>query len=176
MSLKSSLFKMVFGFVLVCFALGALVFWMADPLNLRAPKDQKLLTLFHDHRAAFERLRQMATEDLQQKKASYFNESCFYGKLDEMRKQEYKPLVSEIYHGLTVTVDYDATARFCFAGGGMILAIGPGWVKGIQYVPGNYERKGHVVQNLDEANTLPPGVYLREIEPNWFIFYQRDAD
>lgn len=174
MSLKSVLFKMTFGFIVVCCGLGVLVFFGADPLNLRAPSDKKLFTLFRDHRAAFEKLRQMATEDLQQKKASYYNAASSYGKLDEKRKQEYKHLLSEI-HGRTVAADYDGSAGIVFAGGGL-SAIGPGWMKGIEYFPGDNRRKGDIVQNLDEANKLPPGVYLRQIEQNWFIVYQRTDD
>jgi hypothetical protein len=172
MRLKSTLIKIAFGFVIACFALGAAVFWMADPMNLRAPRDQKLVTSFHDHRTAFERLRQMATEDSE--KGPYFSESFLDGRLDEMRKREYRRLLFEIHPGLIATVNY-GTVRFCFAGGGL-SAISPGWGKGIEYVPGDYERKGRVVENLDEANKLPPGVYLRKIEPNWFIFYQRTDD
>lgn len=174
MGLKSVLFKMTFGFIVVCCALGALVFWMADPLNLSAPSDKDLLTLFHDHRTAFERLRQMATEDLQQKNAVYYNQTASYGKLDEMRKQEYKHLLSEI-HGHSVAPGYDGAVGFAFAGGGL-SAISPGWSKGIVYIPGNYARGAHIVQNLDKANKLPPGVYLRQIEQNWFIVYQRTND
>jgi hypothetical protein len=70
-------------------------------------------------------------------------------------------------------VDYDGTVRFIYAGGGL-SAIGPGWGKGIEFVPDDYRRKGSIAQNLDEARKLPPNVYLREIEPHWFIFYQRD--
>jgi hypothetical protein len=174
MNLKSALFKMALGFVIVCCALGALVFWMDDPLNLRAPKDQSLLTLFHDHRATFQKLRQMATEDLEQKNAVYYNQTASYGKLDEMRKQEYKHLLSEI-HGHSVAPGYDGAVGFAFAGGGL-SAISPGWSKGIVYLPGNYARGAHIVQNLDKANKLPAGVYLRQIESNWFIVYQRTDD
>jgi hypothetical protein len=66
-----------------------------------------------------------------------------------------------------VTVDYDHTVRFLFVIG-QISAIGPDWMKGIEYVPGGYESKGDLVQTLDNARTLPTGVYLRKIEPDWF--------
>ena len=175
MNLKSPPVIIILTLITLCCALVTVILWTADPLNLRAPKDEDLLTLFHDHRAEFERLRQMVTEDMQNKKASYFgDESSFYGKLDETRKQEYKYLVSRIYPGLTAAVDYDATVIFDLAGGGWFLAIGPGWMKGIEYVPGDYRRKGEIVQNLDNAKGLPSGIYLREIEPRWFIVYQHD--
>jgi hypothetical protein len=27
---------------------------------------------------------------------------------------------------------------------------------------------------LDESGQLPAGVYLRKLEPRWFLFFQRD--
>jgi len=30
------------------------------------------------------------------------------------------------------------------------------------------------MDSLDEAPELPAHVYLRPIEPHWFLFYQRD--
>jgi hypothetical protein len=125
--------------------------------------------------------------------AWYFKSPYFEGgKLNETRRKEYKNLVSEINPGLTVGTDYDSSMRFIFADGG-ILAIGPGWVKGIEYVPGSHatngaiygERKiegvtyqeqwhGIILTNLNNAQALPAQIYLRLIEPNWFLFYQRD--
>jgi hypothetical protein len=171
MNPKTVLLRLAFGFIMVCCALGAFVFWMVDPLNLRSPKDQTLLTLFHDHRPAFEELCQMVTEDSPQD--YYFSKSHLGERLNEMRKQEYKRLLSEICPDLIVTISPDGTARFIFAGGGL-SAISAGWIKGIEYVPGSYEREGLIMQNLDKANRLPPGVYFRQIEPKWFIVYLRD--
>src|SRR5580700_3472237 len=61
---KSGLFRVVIGLIAVCVVLGGLGFWRTDPLNVKAPSDQELLTIFHAHRAAFEQLRQMLLEDL----------------------------------------------------------------------------------------------------------------
>jgi hypothetical protein len=168
------LFKLLVGFVVICCAVAALLFWMADPFNLSAPADQKLIMLFHDHREAFEKLREMATEDLG--RASYITQFDIEGNINEARKQEYQTLLSEIYPrglrypGLQVGGGPDGV-RFIFAGGGL-SAISGGWLKGIEYHPENRRRIGTIVQNLDKANTLPPDVYLREIEPNWYIVYQ----
>ena len=170
MNFKSTLFKMAFGLIIVCCAIGVFVFWMADPLNLKAPKDQELFTLFHDHRMAFERLRQMANEE---QKAWFISVSHL--ELDKVRKQEYKRLLSEIYPGLIVGKGIDTGVRFTFAWGGL-SAISPGWLKGIDYIPGDYRKEGVIEQNLDEARKWAPGVYLRQIEPHWFIVYQRDDD
>lgn len=229
MNLKSSLFKVVVGLllvcVLVCLALAAaFVFWLHgwghySSFGLNVSEDQKLIAIFHAHQASFEKLQQMATEDAQYgwyfnspsfdgskldetyrqeyekdpRYAWYFKSPYFVGgKLNESRLQEYKHLVPEISPGLTVGTDYDSGMRFILAGGGT-SAIGPGWAKGIEYVPGSHETngaiygnseikavtyqqqwKGIVLTNLDNAQTLPANVYLRPIESNWFLFYQRD--
>jgi hypothetical protein len=115
----------------------------------------------------------MATEDL--KHESYFSISNLNEGFDDARKEKYRNLLSQIYDGLIVTVDYDATVRFIFTGEGL-TAISPRWLKGIEYTASNSKIKGDIVQSLDKANSLAPGVYLREIEANWFILYQRTND
>jgi hypothetical protein len=173
MSLKAPVLTIAVGIVLACCAFGAFIFWMADPLHLRSPLDVQLITTFHARRESFERLRQMATQDSQYQ--STFSKSDLGTKLSDSRQQEYQSLISDVYSNLVVSVDYDRTTRFIFAGGGL-SAIGPGWVKGIEYVPGNDTKKGTVVETLDNVKTLPAGVYLRQIEPKWFVFYQEDDD
>ena len=59
--------------------------------------------------------------------------------------------------------------EFTFTWGGL-LAIGPEWRKGIEYLP-EVDENDVIVQNLDNPGKLPPGLYLRQIEPHWFIFY-----
>lgn len=173
MSFKSATSKVLLGFILAFFALAAFLFWLADPLNLKAPRDRNLIAFFHDHRVAFDKLRDMAAADRQE--VSYISESDIEGKISDARKQEYRSLLSKIYPCLKVVVDYDTSMRFVFAEGGL-SAISSGWLKGIEYVPDDHQRKGKIVQDLDEANSLPPGVYLREIESNWLVVYQRTSD
>lgn len=175
MNLEPVIIKMAIVFAIVCGGLGALVFWKADPLNLRAPKNQELLKLFNNHREAFERLRMMVIKD--QKRVSYVSESDTEGKISRLRKQEYETLISQIYSEMSVGVaGYHNEVRFIFASGGL-SAIGSGWCKGIEYVPGDYRKAGEIVQNLDRPNKLKSGkVYLRQIEPHWFIFFQRIND
>src|ERR1035437_2357513 len=105
MNLKSTLFKGTFGLIVTICALGALIFWLSDPLNLKSPKDEELFTTFHGHREAFEKLRIIAIEDSRHQ--SYFSESNLEGKFNDLRKQEYRNLLSEIHPGLIVTVDKD---------------------------------------------------------------------
>jgi hypothetical protein len=153
MSTKSVSFKVILGLTTACGALAAVYLWLADPLNLKSLSDQELISIFSAHPAAFEQLRQMATEDMQRE--SYFSESNLDSTLDTKRKQTYKSLLSEIYPRLVVTIDHGKIVRFIFASGGL-SAIGPGWLKGIEYLPENYKVEG-VRQNLDAESELPAG-------------------
>src|SRR5437868_5619356 len=96
----SKLLKVALRLVVVCCVIfcgiAALLFWMADPYRLTAPPDQKLLTIFHDHRAAFEELRQMATDDA---RSGSFNFQ-YDEELTRLRRQKYRQLLSEIHPGL----------------------------------------------------------------------------
>jgi hypothetical protein len=134
------------------------------------PKDHDLVALVSEHRAVFERLRRMATEDMH--KRSYFSESELGGIEPESRRAEYESLL-RLKKGLRVTVDYDGSVRFIFATVGP-SAIGPGWLKGIQFVPTGTKLKGALVKTLDTQQALPAGVYLVLVEPEWFLLYQVD--
>jgi hypothetical protein len=163
--------RVVLGLMLLaCLVVGALVLWAADPLQIKAPSDPELIAFFQAHRVELERLRQMVTEDMHAK--SYFSESELDGTLLEARRQEYRGLL-KIKSGLIVTVNYDKSVRFIFGIGGL-SAIGPGWAKGIQFLPQGTKHIGVQVKTLDNERTLPVGVYLREIVPDWFILFQRD--
>jgi hypothetical protein len=167
---KSALLKICLGIVAGALALALFLFWLADPLQLRSPRDMELIAIFREHRASFERLRQMATEDVRQ--VTYITEVDIEGNISEARKQEYRRLLSEIYPKLRVSPDYDASVRFVFAGGGL-SAISSGWLKGIANVPGNTRKYGDVIQDLDGSRALPSGVYLRQIDSRWFLVYQQ---
>jgi hypothetical protein len=159
-------------------AVVAIIFWMADPLNIRAPKDEKLIEIFNAHRHAFEEIQQMATEDAGRGlylDAPYFSEGS---KFDKSRQQEYEKLISEIHPGLHVSIDgREKGMSFTFAWGGL-LAIGPGWGKGISYEPSDFTDQnryiGVISTNLDNTCALITGTtYIRPLETNWFIFYDR---
>ena len=155
----------------MCFVLVASALWEAScgPSPVE-PEDQELIAIFHAHRQAFEKLQGMTGEDAQ--RGWYLGASDF-SKLALERQQGYQRLISEIRPGLEVAINgQDDVVRFIFALEG--TAIGPGWVKGIEYVPGDYSREGVLSADLDGARKLPANVYLRQIEPKWFVFYQRD--
>lgn len=176
-------------FVAICLAVvAALAFYWSrswtqySSYGLHSSKDQQLIAIFHAHRAEFEWVQQMAAED---RKHGWYLGLSDTNQINKSRWRQYEALTSGIYSNLDATMDgYGEGMRFIFAGGGT-SAIGPGWVKGIEYVPRGYKINGDVygdtqpqwqgliLTNLDNAQTLPANVYLRPIEPNWFVFYQR---
>jgi hypothetical protein len=134
------------------------------------PKDEELISSFHAHRQALEQVQEMATEDARR---GWYLGASDPSKLDQPRRDEYKKLVSEIRPGLDVVMNgNNGVVRFIFAQKGS--AFGPSWAKGIEYMPGDYKREGVLLPSLNKAGILAADVYLRQIEPKWFIFYQRD--
>ena len=131
------------------------------------------MKLFDEHRDAFEKLQKMSAEDEQ--KGWYFTYPLGeQSKTNELRLADYKKLVSEISPCNSVASDNDGDMRFIFAGGAV---FGAEWIKGIEYVPGNYERVGVIAkQGLDKARKFPPNVYLLPIEPKWYLIYQRTSE
>ncbi|MGA8216812.1 MAG: hypothetical protein WB799_24715 [Candidatus Sulfotelmatobacter sp.] len=172
MSRHSFGLKLVSGTVLAVVVLAAVALWQKGrgARRVMEPKDQELTATFHTHRQAFEQLQEMATEDARR---GWYLGGSDPSKPDQPRRDEYKKLISQIRPGLRVAMTGPTgVVRFIFAGEGS--AIGPGWVKGIEYVPGGYGWEGVLLPDLDKAASLPASVYIREIEPRWFIFYQRD--
>jgi hypothetical protein len=127
------------------------------------------MAIFQNHRAAFEELRQMATED---SRTGPFDPDLDR-KLPVSRQQKYNRLLSEIHPGLGMGAGgTDHVVRFNFGGGAVHSQIAPEWSKGIEYIPGDYKEYGwELVSDLDKPVALPYGVYVREIEQHWFIFY-----
>jgi hypothetical protein len=136
---------------------------------MRVPSDQKLIATFQAHRGAFEQLHAMAAKDMQT--GLYFS---WYGgccspdsskppQLSASRWAEYTSLTSSI-RPISAVIRDDGVMRFIFAGNRIGLAVGPGWSKGIEYIPPDKSPK---TQGHD---------YVREIEPTWFIFYDRFDD
>jgi hypothetical protein len=112
----------------------------------------------------------MAAEDARR---NWYLGASDTSKLDQSRRDAYKKLISEIRPDLQVAMNgTTGVIRFLFAGEG--VAIGPGWAKGIEYVPGDYGQEGVLLPDLNKAAGLQARVYIRQIEPKWFIFYQRD--
>jgi hypothetical protein len=160
------------GGVATVAALGSLVIlWALDPLNLSAPSDRELLATFRDHREAFDRLRELAAD---QRTAGYLTATDTSKDFDTNQKKEFEAILTGLSSHLIVTVDWPRV-RFIFAGGGL-SAISPGWLKGIQYIPDDEPLRAPLVANLDNAFKQRAGVYLRMIEPNWYILYQRTDD
>jgi len=169
--------QILIGLALVSFGVGvtlvALFVWMTDPFYLKAPSDDRLVALFRAHRAEFDALREMALEDW--RTSTYIRSSTLERSgLDKSRRDSYRRLLSTIDSGnLIITVDHQSNSvRFISATGG-IAAFGPGWLKGIEYFPEKSDREGLITENLDSPSRLTAGVYLKPIEPMWFILFQK---
>jgi len=169
MSINTFVLRAIIFLCLILVFVGAFLFWMSDPLYLKAQNDRELIAVFREHRPAFEKLRNMVIED----SVSYLSESQMDGRLNDARKHAYQSLLSEIRPRLIVVSDLKSV-RFVFASGGL-SAIGPGWLKGIEYEPRSVYGPGEIQGSLDQPSSLEEGgVYLRQIEPKWFVFLQKD--
>jgi hypothetical protein len=157
--------------ILACLALGGIAVLLFNPLNLHRFDDQRLIKEFYNHREVFEKLRKIITEN--PRLGPYVSVSNLKdSNLDESQQHQTKDLLSIVHPSLILTIDNDNVVRFIFAKGG-VSAISGGWLKGLEYIPGDYRKEGLILTNLDKAGQLSPGVYLRQIEPKWFLVYQR---
>lgn len=157
---------------LIYLVLASCMLWQGGCRASRTaePSDQELISTFHAHQQAFGRLQEMAAEDARR---GWYLGASKPSTLDQSRWSEYNNLRAQIRPGLEMAMNgTTGVIRFIFADEG--VAIGPGWVKGIEYVPGDYGREGVLLPDLNKAASLPANVYIREIEPRWLIFYQRD--
>jgi hypothetical protein len=176
-SRRSSFIRTVYrtglGLVLAFIVLwGSLWLWIDDPLDLQPPKDSDLIAVFSRHRTVFERIVTMAQEDGEPgwRPDLTGNQRL----LPTERARSYKKLMSELGSGVEVTWDHNSGGvSFIFAGGGSLLAIGDEWFKGIAYIPDLKEDAGTLVQSLNGAKRLKAGEYLRKIDKNWFLYYER---
>ena len=135
------------------------------------PGDDVILRLFRIHHGELQSLCKMVIEDKATYRMSVFNESTIAKLTSETRRNAYRNLL-QLSPGITVGVNYDDSVRFIFASSGQ--AIGPGWAKGLQFIPAGARPIGTKLENLDGLIKSPAGVYLREIEPQWFVFFQQD--
>jgi hypothetical protein len=133
------------------------------------PSDEILLNSFRTHTVAYERLREMVTEDMHTQ--PIFTESDLSSTLPKARREEYRSLLSSITPDLMVGVDYNGIVRFIFVIHGS-SAIGPSSVKGIEYVPVGARAGASIVQNLNNPDRYGEGVYLRPIKSGWFVLFQ----
>jgi hypothetical protein len=172
MARSSKGLRFVSAALLAFVILAAIALWKKSGAaqKILEPSDQELTATFHAHRGTFKQLQEMAAEDA---RGNWYLGASDPSKLRQSRRDEYRKLVSEIRPELQVFLNgTTGVVRFIFAGEG--VAIGPGWVKGIEYVPGDYSGEGVLLPDLNKAASLPAHVYIREIEPRWLIFYQRD--
>ncbi len=151
---------------------GSLWLWVNDPLDLQPPKDSRLIATLLQKKNVFERIVTMAQEDGEPGWRPDVNSD--QKPLPAERVKSYKNLISELGSGVVVTWDHTSGGvNFIFVTGGTLLAVGAEWFKGIAYIPNRQEEDGTLLQSLDGAKRLEAGVYLRKIDENWFLLYER---
>jgi hypothetical protein len=170
--------------VLTAFAFVVVVVVMYF-IPTRVPKDKELIASFHAHRGTFEQLHAMAVKDMQNGWYIHWLQEDWWclgrwwclasskpSGMPASRWEDYKDLISQIRPKVDgVNIDYNGSMYFGFAGGRTGLAPEPRWSKGIGYIPPGVKRWEALLPDLDGAHKLPANVYIREIEPNWFILY-----
>jgi len=118
------------------------------------PSDQSLISLFHEYHKDFKELERIHSDSQVPQEVL---ES--FGKLSPIPR---------------IAVTPPGLIRIIFSETG--VAIGPGWAKGIEYESHNFDGGTIADNSLDKVGGLAPGVYLRPIEQDWYIFYQKDDD
>lgn len=138
-----------------------------DPFYFGLSRDKNLITIFQGHQPMFSKLRKMIGED----RVSYVTEQYIDPNLTRVRWKKYKTLMEEISPHLVMTYGSEST-RFIFSKN-EFSSIGPEWVKGIEYE--NNPKSGEIVKGtLDDPGALSYGeVYLRKIQRNWYVFFQK---
>jgi hypothetical protein len=156
--------------LLLC-AIFGILFWIQDPYNFRAPKDQQLVDIFYSHQDTFEKIRLiMIKNSLDDMK---YGNIITHKPINENLKLEIKSLISGINPSVHIMKQYQTNeVYFIFVSGG-ILSIGEEWQKGIVYLPEDFlPKEMEILKNLDNAHSLARSMYyLRTIKPHWFVFY-----
>jgi hypothetical protein len=143
--------SMILVVVILAFGCVSYVFYLVDPYTLFAPRDQKLIKTFTEHRQAFERLRQMSQEDSNDWRIDA--EGPIFGnhkKISQSRREEYKNLILSIDSNMFMDSG-DGEQWFQFKNGGFEGAV---WTKGIAYLPGN--KAGAVYKSSLDRMINPP--------------------
>jgi hypothetical protein len=161
------------GLILALIAVvGSLWLWVNDPLDLQPPKDSDLIALFSRQKSIFERIVTMAHEDGE--RGWLMGANIPQRTVPVERVKSYETLTSELGPNVNILWENKSgTVLFTFQTGGSLLAVGAEWWKGIEYIPTLQEEDGTLMPRLDGARRLAAGVYLRKIDQNWFLLYER---
>ena len=132
--------------------------------------DEIMLSRFHEHRAEFERLREMAVEDdLMRRVDDTWTDPA---NLPDARVAEYRRLFKlvETPRGISKYRDKNQL---------VFLASTLGWVasgssKGYLYSPGK-RPSGKFIESLNDYEKLRERdvYFLRQIEGDWYLFFER---
>jgi hypothetical protein len=156
----------------LAFAFGVVTLSVRRAVTPKIIPDETLIANFHANRQEFDALRRLVTEDARYR-SNISAAALRDDNIEESQRRHTKDMLRQIDPSLTISRDYDNTVRFVFEIGGL-SAIGRGWMKGIEYIPGDYHREGVILSNLDLAEKVLHGVYLRPIEGKWFLIMQID--
>lgn len=125
--------------------------------------DYDLISTVRSHRISFEKILAMMCEDQGGTVVMYDN---LPPGISQERKQQYRDLLLEMRPCVSAALVFgNGWARFCANGG-----------KGVEYIPEGRSRSLQLQDTLDRVDDLPPGVYYREIDPDWYVFYQKNDD
>ena len=164
--------------IVFLFSISGILFIINNAYLPEPPKDKDLIKIFYSKRAAFERLRQMSSESTRSK---------WYLRISPLNNHERQARLSE-FMKLTLSIDQDLEVSLCdqpeipwcdqiirfYLAGGGIYSILPRWSKGVEYLPVDPKKEGVIVTSLDNPSLfLDDGIYLKRIEKNWFIFFQK---
>jgi len=156
MSVKLSLQRLLRAALVVAFVLiisfGAVIgisFWKTSPWRIHPPSDQTLIAIFKENRSKFEKLVSIKSGNERDQLLSTLNPVPHF---------TYSPF---------------GTMGFIYGEAGSAISLG--WAKGIEHVPDNQVSVGIIKPSLDDINDLPPDTYVRQLEPHWYIFYQKDG-
>jgi hypothetical protein len=154
------------GVAVALLIVGLIAFWLwqyTSPFPLSVPKDQTLIALFRSHRHVFQEIAELAVVDAPR--------HSDLESLTPERRSEYLRLLHQIPWRIKVGFTENRVTFSC-ARGGILLAIGPGWSKGIAYLPWGPAREGELVSSTDK-DPGRDGIYLVPIEQKWYLLYQR---
>jgi hypothetical protein len=136
--------------------------------------DYRLISIFYKNKSVFEKIQRLAMSD-PHSNVCFGDPSIYNIRCPPGRQLYYHMLISELPARAHVQAEPEVGLWVNLAHGGL-LAVGPTWYKGIVYLRSNAAIRGEILASLDHASNLPPGIYYRQIDGNWFLYYNRYSD
>jgi hypothetical protein len=142
---------------------------------LRTPEsDESILAYFQAHKPEFHGLLKASLAE--GARHNTFDIDCRTGAEEAAMKPDVRTLCALLRRNVTILNDGGYSVRFILSRQGEGI-FGERWIKGIEYMPKpSLPRDGALLGSLNAAPKLRPGVYYREIEPEWYVFYYNEDD